>query len=216
LQRLQGGPNLSSFFWLIAAIPAVMFVHEIGHLIVARWCGVRVAQLSVGFGPEIIGITDRFGTRWTLALVPLGGWTKYIDHSQSTRNASDGITNQRPDRLLKQHAAIYSAGALFNFLFAGIILVGTLGVFGQRAYFRNSIDFDAAFGLIIASLSVGVGLFNLLPIPPLDGWRLTSVVIEAVTKKPLPERLQQRLSLIGSSIIVTSTVFLAAVVASQW
>ena len=69
--------SLPSFLTAIAAflfvLTLIVFVHELGHYLVARWCGVRVEVFSVGFGREIYGRTDRLGTRWRLSLIPLGG-----------------------------------------------------------------------------------------------------------------------------------------------
>ena len=55
----------------------VVFFHELGHFLVARWCGVRVTAFSVGFGPELFGRNDRHGTRWKLSAIPLGGYVKF-------------------------------------------------------------------------------------------------------------------------------------------
>src|SRR2546423_13554403 len=54
----------------------VVFFHELGHFLVARWCGVRVLTFSIGFGPELLGFNDRHGTRWKLSAIPLGGDVK--------------------------------------------------------------------------------------------------------------------------------------------
>src|SRR6266403_3083826 len=56
----------------------VVFFHELGHFLVARWCGVRVLVFSIGFGPEIVGFNDRHGTRWKIAAIPLGGYVKFF------------------------------------------------------------------------------------------------------------------------------------------
>ena len=61
---------LASFLFVILV---VVFVHELGHFLVARWCGVKVTTFSIGFGKEVFGFDDRHGTRWRFALVPLGG-----------------------------------------------------------------------------------------------------------------------------------------------
>src|SRR5919206_2083635 len=55
----------------------VVFFHELGHFLVARWCGVRVLVFSIGFGPELAGFNDRRGTRWKLAAIPLGGYVRF-------------------------------------------------------------------------------------------------------------------------------------------
>src|ERR1700691_5592465 len=56
----------------------VVFFHELGHFLVARWCGIKVLVFSIGFGPEIIGFYDRYGTRWKISAVPLGGYVKFF------------------------------------------------------------------------------------------------------------------------------------------
>ncbi len=50
----------------------VVFIHELGHFLAGRWCGVEVKAFSVGFGPEIFGFVDRYGTRWRFSAIPLG------------------------------------------------------------------------------------------------------------------------------------------------
>ena len=56
----------------------VVFFHELGHFLVARWCGIKVLAFSIGFGPEIVGFNDRHGTRWKLSAIPLGGYVKFF------------------------------------------------------------------------------------------------------------------------------------------
>lgn len=56
----------------------VVFFHELGHFLVARWAGVRVLTFSLGFGPELVGFNDRHGTRWKISAIPLGGYVKFF------------------------------------------------------------------------------------------------------------------------------------------
>src|SRR6187431_3667853 len=56
----------------------VVFFHELGHFLVARWAGVKVLVFSIGFGPELFGFNDRYGTRWKIAAIPLGGYVKFF------------------------------------------------------------------------------------------------------------------------------------------
>src|ERR687897_2743032 len=56
----------------------VVFFHELGHFLVARWAGVKVLTFSIGFGPELFGFNDRHGTRWKLSAIPLGGYVKFV------------------------------------------------------------------------------------------------------------------------------------------
>src|SRR5271170_2195036 len=73
---------LGNYAWSIVpflfTLTIVVFFHELGHFIVARWCGIRVLVFSMGFGPELTGFNDRHGTRWKLSAVPLGGYVKFF------------------------------------------------------------------------------------------------------------------------------------------
>ncbi len=67
--------TLLSFLFVLTV---VVFIHEFGHFLVGRWCGVGVTAFSIGFGRELIGWTDRHGTRWKLSAIPLGGYVKFV------------------------------------------------------------------------------------------------------------------------------------------
>ena len=60
----------------LVVLTVLVFVHEMGHYIAARVCGIRVEVFSIGFGREIFGWTDRAGTRWRLSWIPFGGYVK--------------------------------------------------------------------------------------------------------------------------------------------
>src|SRR5919202_6162692 len=81
MEFVSGLAANGGFLFYAAVLPVltvVVFVHELGHFLVARWCGVRVTAFSIGFGPEIAGFTDRKGTRWKLSWIPLGGYVKFL------------------------------------------------------------------------------------------------------------------------------------------
>src|SRR5262245_46810600 len=81
--------TLFAFFIVISVI---VFIHEFGHYIVAKWCGVKIEAFSIGFGRELIGRTDKSGTRWKIAALPLGGYVKmYGDSSAASTADSDAI-----------------------------------------------------------------------------------------------------------------------------
>jgi regulator of sigma E protease len=105
----------------------VVFVHEFGHFIVARWCGVTVKTFSIGFGREIFGFTDRKGTRWRFAWIPLGGYVKFLDDenaaSQPSKDALERMTPAEKagafqNKAIWQRAAVVAAGPMANFLLA--------------------------------------------------------------------------------------------------
>src|ERR1019366_3369044 len=73
-----GGGLVSYIAPFLFVLTIVVFFHELGHFLVARWCGIRVMTFSIGFGPEIVGFDDRYGTRWKISAVPLGGYVKFF------------------------------------------------------------------------------------------------------------------------------------------
>jgi len=70
---------LDTIIGFLFVLTVVVFFHEFVHFLVARWCGVGVKAFSIGFGPEIFGFTDKYGTRWKVSWIPLGGYVKFID-----------------------------------------------------------------------------------------------------------------------------------------
>src|SRR5579864_1374984 len=73
------GGNLAGYLVpFLFVLTIVVFFHELGHFLVARWCGIKVLTFSLGFGPELVGFYDRYGTRWKLSAVPLGGYVKFF------------------------------------------------------------------------------------------------------------------------------------------
>src|SRR5260221_5412249 len=70
----------------------VVFFHELGHFLVARWAGVKVLTFSLGFGPELAGFNDRHGTRWKISAVTLGGYVKFFgDDSEGSTPSSAAL-----------------------------------------------------------------------------------------------------------------------------
>ena len=73
-----GGGLVGYLVPFLFVLTIVVFFHELGHFLVARWCGIKVLVFSIGFGPEIVGFNDRYGTRWKISAVPLGGYVKFF------------------------------------------------------------------------------------------------------------------------------------------
>jgi regulator of sigma E protease len=122
-------------------LTVVVFVHELGHFLVARWCGVGIQAFSIGFGPEIVGFNDRYGTRWKISWIPLGGYVKFID-DENAASAGGGRTFEQLSqeerkrsfrgKSLGQRAAVVAAGPVANFLLAIVVFTAIFGVFGER------------------------------------------------------------------------------------
>ena len=121
-------------------LTVLVFVHEMGHYLVARKNGVKVEVFAVGFGSELFGWTDRLGTRWKICAVPLGGYVKMfgdgdITSSTNLEDANESFEekeNAFHHKSLGARAAIVLAGPAANFLFAIILLAGLYSIVGQR------------------------------------------------------------------------------------
>jgi len=118
----------------------VVFFHELGHFLVARWCGVAIRTFSIGFGPEIMGFNDRYGTRWRLSWIPLGGYVKFIDDDNPASAGHKSLEHLSPEereqsfqgKSLATRAAVVAAGPLANFVLAIVIFTAIFTVFGER------------------------------------------------------------------------------------
>ncbi len=123
----------------LVLLTILVFVHEMGHYLVARRCGVRIEVFSIGFGPEICGWNDRHGTRWRFSAIPIGGYVKMFGE-QPGGSGRDGeapalsaaeLAVSFSTKTLGQRAAIVFAGPFANFVFAIIVLAGMFMAVGQ-------------------------------------------------------------------------------------
>jgi regulator of sigma E protease len=138
-------------FWLASylvpflfVLAVIVFFHELGHFLVARWCGVRVVAFSVGFGPELIGYTDRHGTRWKVCAIPLGGFVKFWGDKNvvSVGDAADVLQSNVDDgqatfvgASVGRRIAIVAAGPIASFLLAVLFsLAGSCGLEGKSRW----------------------------------------------------------------------------------
>jgi len=134
---LTGG--LGYIIPFLVVLTVLVFVHELGHYLVARRNGVRIEVFSIGFGPEIFGWYDRAGTRWKLSAVPLGGYVKMYgdaDASSLPSGSLDAMTLEDREfsfhhKRLGQRVAIVAAGPVANFVFAIVLLAGLFSTVGQ-------------------------------------------------------------------------------------
>lgn len=111
----------STLLYFILALVILITVHEFGHFIVARWCGVKVLRFSLGFGKVLTSFQDKKGTEYALSLFPLGGYVKMLDESEAPVPVEERHLAFNNQSLLKR-IAIVLAGPLFNFLFAFLAL----------------------------------------------------------------------------------------------
>ncbi len=132
----------------VLVLSILVFVHEWGHFIVAKMCGVGVETFSIGFGKELFGWNDKHGTRWKFSMIPLGGYVKmYGDVDPASAGHTEGVEDAdsktvRPfteeekqkaffAKSVGQRAAVVVAGPAINFIFAIILLFGLYVTQGQ-------------------------------------------------------------------------------------
>lgn len=119
----------------------VVFFHELGHFLVARWCGIKVLTFSIGFGPEIAGFNDRYGTRWKFSAIPLGGYVKFFgDENEASAPNQEAVAGMsEAERKLSfagqkvaPRAAVVVAGPLANFILAIVIFAAIFMTVGKQ------------------------------------------------------------------------------------
>ena len=136
-------PSFGNFFLTIAVfvivLSIIVFVHEYGHYIVGRWTGIHADVFSLGFGPVLASSTDRHGTVWQVAAIPLGGYVKFAGDTGATSSKDvEGMAQMDAEAKRRtMHGAplwarslTVAAGPFFNFIFAFIVFIGLLMVEG--------------------------------------------------------------------------------------
>jgi len=134
------GLLLGTLVPFLFVLTVVVFVHEMGHYLVGRWCGIGVQAFSVGFGPELLGWTDRHGTRWKLCAIPLGGYVKFVGDpgASSTPDAESVAKLSAEQRRIAfatqpvwKRAATVFAGPFFNFLLTIAVFAVMFALYGR-------------------------------------------------------------------------------------
>ncbi|MEM7730359.1 MAG: RIP metalloprotease RseP [Pseudomonadota bacterium] len=125
---------LLTIFAFLITIGVLVFVHEMGHYLVGRWCGVKAETFAIGFGKELTGWTDKRGTRWRIAPLPLGGYVKFLgdgdaasaraDTKQLEELAEADRARSFPGAALWKRALTVAAGPVFNFILSIVIYAG--------------------------------------------------------------------------------------------
>ncbi|MFK0272511.1 RIP metalloprotease RseP [Ensifer sp. NPDC090286] len=125
----------------LLVLTLLVFVHEMGHYLVGRWSGIRILAFSIGFGPELVGWTDRHGTRWKLAAIPLGGYVKFYgdedaasvpDYKRLEALAPEERSQTFLGAKLWKRAATVAAGPIANFILAIAIFAVLFSVYGRQ------------------------------------------------------------------------------------
>jgi regulator of sigma E protease len=196
----------------VVALSVVVAVHEYGHYIVGRWSGIHAEVFSLGFGPILLSRTDRRGTRWQLAALPLGGYVKFLGDADAA-SGKDGaaigamVAAERRRTMhgapLWARAATVAAGPLFNFLLSTAIFAAYFGVNGvatdlpvvgqmkplpatEAAALRPGDRVIALGGVETPDLSAFVEAANALPPAPTAEYRVLREGAEVTVTGPFP------------------------------
>src|SRR3981081_2832451 len=149
-------------FLFVLAI--VVFFHELGHFLVARWAGVKVLTFSLGFGPELAGFNDRPGTPWKISAVPLGGYVKFFgDDSEASTPSSEALASMTEEeragsfhhKKVGARAAIVAAGPIANFILAIVIFTCLFTFFGKPSTTARVDKIEASSAAERAGFQVG-------------------------------------------------------------
>jgi len=142
----------------------VVFFHELGHFLVGRWAGVKVLTFSLGFGPELLGFTDRHGTRWKISAVPLGGYVKFFgDDTEASTPSAEILSHMTSEeqahsfhhKKVGPRAAIVAAGPIANFILAIVIFACMFTFFGKPSTSARVDKIEANSAAAAAGFQVG-------------------------------------------------------------
>ncbi len=190
----------------VVALSVIVAIHEYGHYIVGRWCGIHAEVFSLGFGPVLWSGSDKRGTTWQLAALPLGGYVKFLGDANAASVGTDGAVDEGDLRRtmhgapLWARAATVAAGPIFNFILAIAIFTGSLMYQGRSVdplTFGTLRDLPAGYATDLRAGDVMLAVEGV----PFEGGNLDELV-------PLKDRLDYTVLRDGDEITVEGPYFL--------
>lgn len=139
----QFGSLFTTIVAFVVALSVIVAIHEYGHYIVGRWSGIKAEVFSLGFGPVLFSRVDKHGTRWQFALLPFGGYVKFLgDQNAASANTGSGGVQEMPPEIRRQtmqgaplwaRTATVAAGPIFNFVLSIVVFAGLMMFQGRVA-----------------------------------------------------------------------------------
>tara|TARA_R110002096_G_scaffold97354_4_gene217033 strand:- start:39193 stop:40548 length:1356 start_codon:yes stop_codon:yes gene_type:complete len=164
------GPAITLILPFVFVLSIVVFIHEYGHYIVGRWCGIHAETFSVGFGRVLTSWTDKRGTKWQIAAIPLGGYVKFLGDmnpaSTHSETIDEALTDVEKSRYF-EHAKLYKraltvlAGPMANFILSILVFAALVMYLGKptdkpiigKVHPAVSQNFDLLEGDVIRSIN---------------------------------------------------------------
>ena len=122
----------------IVLLGVLVFVHELGHYLMAKFTGVKVDEFSIGFGKKLWGFTDRSGTEWKICAIPLGGYCKFLGDGDAASSTDESASVAEEDKKYAfafqnpfKKLAIVIAGPAANYVFAILVFSGVFFFLGK-------------------------------------------------------------------------------------
>lgn len=120
----------------VSALLVIVAIHEYGHYIVGRWCGIWAEKFSLGMGPVLASRTDKRGTQWQIAALPIGGYVKFLGDANAASVGGDQVAGVDPRHTMLgapvwARALTVAAGPIANFLLSIVLFTGLMLVQGQ-------------------------------------------------------------------------------------
>lgn len=180
---------LTTIVSTIVVLGVLIFVHELGHFLVAKWAGVAVLRFSLGFGPRVIGV-KRGDTDYCLSLIPLGGYVKMLGEEPDQEVSEDQLARSFANQSVSKRIGIVFAGPLANMLLAVVIFAVIYASSGIPVLTTEIGSITAGSPAEKADLRAGDKVLHING-KPLSSWDELSQTIEEYGDKPLTLDIQR-------------------------
>jgi regulator of sigma E protease len=204
-----GGWLTSYVVPFLFVLTIVVFFHELGHFLIARWCGVRVLTFSIGFGPELFGFNDRRGTRWKVSAIPLGGYVKFFGDENAASVPDQDKLEQMSEaerresffhKPVPQRAAIVAAGPIANFILAIVIFATLALTLGKQVAVPRIDEVKPNTAAVAAGFKTGDTIVS-IDGKPVDGFSDVARMIAISPRRPLTFAIDRG----GEPVTLTAT-----------
>ena len=167
---------MTSIVALIIVLGVLIFFHEFGHFLVARFFGVGVERFSLGFGPRIVGFTSGI-TDYRISAIPLGGYVKMVGEDPDAELDPADIPLSFTHKPVSQRFLIVAAGPLFNLLLAIFIFFGLFGIYGEMLLQPVIGEVRADMPAGLSGIATGDRIVA-IDGQPVDSWEQMAAIIE--------------------------------------